>query len=176
MPFPILQGLQVALATANNMTQKTGKTPARAPPSPTASFYDVSDEEEQEYSTISHTSSRKGVKLLFSKSKVHVVQQLRLPLYSHPALGLRPSNAFSERQYPRLHCPRAAEIRSFVLRTFCRQFKPESCFPVSPSMGPRVDPRRRPPQHLCQSGYGRQLLSSEDHILRPSSTRIEHLR
>jgi hypothetical protein len=52
------------------MTQKTGKAPARAAPSPTASFYDVSDEEEQDYSTISHTSSSKGVKLLFSKSKV----------------------------------------------------------------------------------------------------------
>jgi hypothetical protein len=70
MPLPILQGKQVAQATAANMTQKTGKAPAKPPPSPTASFYDVSDEEEQDYSTISHTSSSKGVKLLFSKSKV----------------------------------------------------------------------------------------------------------
>jgi TBC1 domain family member 15 len=76
MPLPILQGKQVAQATAANMTQKTGKAPAKPPPSPTASFYDVSDEDEQDYSTISHTSSSKGVKLLFSKSKVCSVQHL----------------------------------------------------------------------------------------------------
>jgi hypothetical protein len=70
MPLPLLQGQQIAQAATVNMTQKTGKAPARAAPSPTASFYDLSDEEEQDYSTISHTSSSKGVKLLFSKSKV----------------------------------------------------------------------------------------------------------
>ena len=43
---------------------------AATPPSPSASFYDVSDDEEGEYNTITHTSTRKGVKLLFSKSKV----------------------------------------------------------------------------------------------------------
>ncbi|PGH00660.1 hypothetical protein GX51_05646 [Blastomyces parvus] len=42
------------------------------PPSPTASFYDVSDDEEGEYNSITHTSTGKGVKLLFSKSKVYV--------------------------------------------------------------------------------------------------------
>ncbi|ODH52660.1 hypothetical protein GX48_01145 [Paracoccidioides brasiliensis] len=42
------------------------------PASPTASFYDVSDDEEGEYNTITHTSTGKGVKLLFSKSKVYV--------------------------------------------------------------------------------------------------------
>ncbi|KAF7158043.1 hypothetical protein CNMCM5623_002555 [Aspergillus felis] len=46
-------------------------TPPPSPPSPTASFYDVSDAEEDEYSSISSTSGR-GVKLLFSKSKVYV--------------------------------------------------------------------------------------------------------
>lgn len=47
-------------------------TPPPSPPSPTASFYDISDDEEGEYNTITHTSSGKGVKLLFSKSKVYV--------------------------------------------------------------------------------------------------------
>ncbi|EAU32442.1 GTPase-activating protein GYP7 [Aspergillus terreus NIH2624] len=47
-------------------------TPPPSPPSPTASFYDVSDDEEDEYNTISHATSRRGVKLLFSKSKVYV--------------------------------------------------------------------------------------------------------
>ncbi|KAL2371274.1 hypothetical protein RJ035_003232 [Blastomyces gilchristii] len=42
------------------------------PPSPTASFYDVSDDDEGEYNSITHTSTGKGVKLLFSKSKVYV--------------------------------------------------------------------------------------------------------
>ncbi|KAL4803289.1 rab-GTPase-TBC domain-containing protein [Aspergillus unguis] len=47
-------------------------TPPPSPPSPTASFYDVSDAEEDEYNTIAHASSKKGVRLLFSKSKVYV--------------------------------------------------------------------------------------------------------
>ncbi|KAL2351379.1 rab-GTPase-TBC domain-containing protein [Cryomyces antarcticus] len=50
-------------------------TPARdtpSPPSPTASFYDMSDDEEGEYHTIKHSQSGKGVKLLYAKSKVYV--------------------------------------------------------------------------------------------------------
>jgi hypothetical protein len=43
---------------------------SRSPPSPSASFYDLSDDEEGEYNTIRHTSSGKGVKLLYTKSKV----------------------------------------------------------------------------------------------------------
>ncbi|KAI9657908.1 MAG: GTPase activating protein [Bathelium mastoideum] len=43
-----------------------------SPPSPTASFYDMSDDEEGDYNTIKHAKSGKGVKLLFSKSKVYV--------------------------------------------------------------------------------------------------------
>ncbi|SMY28129.1 unnamed protein product [Zymoseptoria tritici ST99CH_1A5] len=44
---------------------------AHSPPSPTASFYDMSDEEESEYSTVRHSRSGKGVKLLYCKSKVY---------------------------------------------------------------------------------------------------------
>ena len=51
------------------MTQLKG-SPSRDPPSPSASFYDVSDDEEGDYNTIEHARSDKGVKLLFSKSKV----------------------------------------------------------------------------------------------------------
>ncbi|KAI9762859.1 MAG: GTPase activating protein [Chaenotheca gracillima] len=47
-------------------------TPPASPPSPSASYYDLSDDEENEYNTITHTSSGRGVKLLFSKSKVYV--------------------------------------------------------------------------------------------------------
>ena len=47
-------------------------TPPASPPSPTASFYDLSDDEEGEYNTITHSPSGRGVKLLFSKSKVYV--------------------------------------------------------------------------------------------------------
>ena len=43
----------------------------RGPPSPSASFYAVSDDEDG-YDTIAHSSISKGVKLLFSKSKVYV--------------------------------------------------------------------------------------------------------
>ncbi|KAF4537237.1 GTPase-activating protein gyp7 [Lasiodiplodia theobromae] len=48
------------------------ENPHPSPPSPTASFYDMSDDEEGEYNTIRHTSSGSGVKLLYSKSKVYV--------------------------------------------------------------------------------------------------------
>lgn len=40
--------------------------------SPGGSFYALSDDEEGEYNTITHTETGRGVKLLFSKSKVYV--------------------------------------------------------------------------------------------------------
>ena len=43
-----------------------------SPPSPTASFYDVSDDEEGGYSAIKRSKTDKGVKLLYAKSKVYV--------------------------------------------------------------------------------------------------------
>lgn len=53
------------------MTSSAGPSkPSASPPSPSASFYDLSDDEEGEYNTIMHSSSGRGVKLLFSKSKV----------------------------------------------------------------------------------------------------------
>ncbi|ETS03039.1 putative GTPase activating protein [Trichoderma reesei RUT C-30] len=42
------------------------------PASPAGSFYAMSDDEEGGYETITHTQSGRGVKLLFSKSKVYV--------------------------------------------------------------------------------------------------------
>ncbi|KAE8446615.1 hypothetical protein EG329_011808 [Mollisiaceae sp. DMI_Dod_QoI] len=51
------------------MTSSTG--PAR-PASPSNSFYALSDDEEGEYNTITHTTTGRGVKLLFSKSKVYI--------------------------------------------------------------------------------------------------------
>lgn len=53
----------------------------QAPPSPTASFYDMSDDEEGEYNTIRHSKSGKGVKLLYTKSKVRQLRFSYLPLY-----------------------------------------------------------------------------------------------
>lgn len=40
------------------------------PASPSGSYYDLSDDDEEEYNTITHTSTGRGVKLLYSKSKV----------------------------------------------------------------------------------------------------------
>ncbi|KIW71271.1 hypothetical protein PV04_03454 [Phialophora macrospora] len=50
----------------------SGPSGRRDAPSPSASFYDLSDDEEGGYNTITHASTTKGVKLLFSKSKVYV--------------------------------------------------------------------------------------------------------
>jgi hypothetical protein len=55
-------------------------SPAKTPPSPSASFYDLSDDEEGEYNTIRHTSSGKGVKLLYTKSKVCALSELQPPV------------------------------------------------------------------------------------------------
>ena len=52
------------------------------PASPTTSFYDLSDDEEGEYNTIMHSSSGRGVKLLFSKSKVCLAKRPRSVLRS----------------------------------------------------------------------------------------------
>lgn len=52
------------------MTTSNDQTAAADPPSPSASFYDLSDDEEGDYNTIAHSRSERGVKLLFSKSKV----------------------------------------------------------------------------------------------------------
>ncbi|EME47991.1 hypothetical protein DOTSEDRAFT_69807 [Dothistroma septosporum NZE10] len=43
-----------------------------SPSSPTASYYDMSDDEETEYRAVGHGHTRKGVKLLYAKSKVYV--------------------------------------------------------------------------------------------------------
>ncbi|KAE9374283.1 RabGAP/TBC [Stipitochalara longipes BDJ] len=51
------------------MTSSSG--PARAS-SPSNSFYALSDDEEGEYNTITHTTTGRGVKLLYSKSKVYI--------------------------------------------------------------------------------------------------------
>lgn len=44
--------------------------PAQRPASPAGSYYAMSDDEEGDYNTITHTESGRGVKLLYSKSKV----------------------------------------------------------------------------------------------------------
>jgi hypothetical protein len=87
------------MASSNN--------PARAA-SP-SSFYALSDDEEGEYDTIAQTGSRRGVKLLFSKSKVGLSLYNCLlddPKARHGGvdqsilicgIGLRSSNTISER-------------------------------------------------------------------------------
>ncbi|KAH0609751.1 uncharacterized protein H6S33_012297 [Morchella sextelata] len=55
------------------MSSSKKKMPEYTPPaSPSGSYYDLSDNDEEDYSTITHTSSGRGVKLLYSKSKVYV--------------------------------------------------------------------------------------------------------
>ncbi|OTA91768.1 hypothetical protein M434DRAFT_22230 [Hypoxylon sp. CO27-5] len=50
----------------------TSDPPPDPASSPTGSFYAMSDDEESEYGTITHTETGKGVKLLYSKSKVYI--------------------------------------------------------------------------------------------------------
>jgi hypothetical protein len=55
-----------------SMSSGSGAAPPRAS-SPSNSFYALSDDEEGGYDTITHTESGRGVKLLFSKSKVSII-------------------------------------------------------------------------------------------------------
>ncbi|KAI1420140.1 GTPase-activating protein GYP7 [Xylaria sp. FL1777] len=50
----------------------TSAPPRGRADSPTGSFYAMSDDEEGEYNTITHTETGRGVKLLYSKSKVYI--------------------------------------------------------------------------------------------------------
>ncbi|KAI1814503.1 GTPase-activating protein GYP7 [Poronia punctata] len=50
----------------------TSTTPPGRSGSPTGSFYAMSDDEEGEYNTVTHTETGRGVKLLYSKSKVYI--------------------------------------------------------------------------------------------------------
>ncbi|KJZ74002.1 hypothetical protein HIM_06670 [Hirsutella minnesotensis 3608] len=84
-----------------------GNTPAR-PASPSGSFYAMSDDEEGGYNTITHAESGRGVKLLFSKSKVYVhptpSAKDNIPGYiallqQKPANTARPSSSFSHDSY-----------------------------------------------------------------------------
>ncbi|KAK3359221.1 GTPase-activating protein GYP7 [Lasiosphaeria hispida] len=60
-------------ATNPPQYQESASTSAPAhPASPTGSFYAMSDDEEGDYDTITHTTTGRGVKLLFSKSKVYI--------------------------------------------------------------------------------------------------------
>ncbi|TVY81018.1 GTPase-activating protein GYP7, partial [Lachnellula suecica] len=66
--------------TSGIVTMTSSSGPARAA-SPSNSFYALSDDEEGEYNTITHTTSGKGVKLLYSKSKAELTP---LQVYIHP--------------------------------------------------------------------------------------------
>ena len=59
-----------ATATASSSFSAISHPPR--PVSPAGSFYAMSDDEEGDYNTITHTETGRGVKLLFSKSKVYV--------------------------------------------------------------------------------------------------------
>ncbi|OQO00055.1 hypothetical protein B0A48_14258 [Cryoendolithus antarcticus] len=60
------------LPTSSDMASASSNARPASPPSPSASFYALSDDEEGDYSTIRHAKSGKGVKLLYAKSKVYV--------------------------------------------------------------------------------------------------------
>lgn len=75
------------------------------------SFYALSDDEEGEYNTVAHTTTTKGVKLLFCKSKVSLGPQIA-PIINRfmccqmadcPSIGLYPPHTFCEGQQTWLH-------------------------------------------------------------------------
>ncbi|KAK5654812.1 hypothetical protein OQA88_6848 [Cercophora sp. LCS_1] len=67
---------RVTKTTSNSPPSRDPATSAVNPPgrssSPSGSFYAMSDDEEGGYDTITHTPTGRGVKLLYSKSKVYI--------------------------------------------------------------------------------------------------------
>ncbi len=80
----------------------SSSAPAR-PPSPSNSFYALSDDEEGDYNTITHTTTGRGVKLLYSKSKARmhspdfVKRQSGVETRADPAIGVYTSHSVRER-------------------------------------------------------------------------------
>jgi hypothetical protein len=77
--------------------------PAR-PLSPSNSFYALSDDEEGEYNTITHTTTGRGVKLLYSKSKARMIhspdfvkRQSGVETRADPSIGVYTSHSVRER-------------------------------------------------------------------------------
>ncbi|KAK4138688.1 RabGAP/TBC [Trichocladium antarcticum] len=69
------QPTPTAAATAATAASPATATPIShplRPVSPAGSFYAMSDDEEDDYNTITHTETGRGVKLLFCKSKVYI--------------------------------------------------------------------------------------------------------
>jgi hypothetical protein len=139
---------------------------ALAPPSPSASYYDLSDDEEGEYNTITHTSSGRGVKLLYSKSKVSQCSGLGTILFtasSYPEIdqqwltmspvGLHTPYPIRERQYTRIYRSITTKgTTSLKTNLLIFQELEISCFIIStPSMAPRTLSRRST-GYICQSG------------------------
>lgn len=126
-------------------------TPPPSPPSPSASYYDVSDDEERGYNTIAQSSSGHGVKLLFSKSKVYLTIALiirrffflLLTHYRYP--GLHSSYSIVEGQHPwvyRFGSTKACQWNS-IANYIWILFKIYRRFLLSSSMDPRISYGRR---------------------------------
>lgn len=133
--------------------------PPNRPASPSGSLYAMSDDEEGEYNTITHQESGKGVKLLFSKSKVRhelpyykchfgVKNNSELTIYT----GLHPPHTFFQRQHPRLHSPPPAEAADCWTTHLVRFIRSSLHSLLRPLTG--MDSRnstRRSRQCLCES-------------------------
>ncbi|KAJ9131091.1 GTPase-activating protein GYP7 [Pleurostoma richardsiae] len=97
--------------TSDGLPPENAAPPAHPPRprSPSGSFYAMSDDEEGEYNTITHTDSGRGVKLLYSKSKVYIhptpSAKDNIPGYiallqQKSAPGSRPSSSSSHDVHP----------------------------------------------------------------------------
>jgi len=102
------------------ITIMASSSPPARPASPSNSFYALSDDEEGEYNTITHTTSGRGVKLLYSKSKVCWVASAKNNQFfaygdrhrttlTPTSTGLRTPHSLCKRQYTRIHCSPSTE-------------------------------------------------------------------
>ncbi|KAK4189631.1 rab-GTPase-TBC domain-containing protein [Podospora australis] len=68
---PSITNSQQSSSSTSTSSFSTVQPPPRSA-SPSGSLYAMSDDEESDYNTITHTDPQRGVKLLFSKSKVYI--------------------------------------------------------------------------------------------------------
>ena len=91
-------------STTTIMASSSSKKQYTPLASPTASYYDLSDNDEAEYNTITHHSTGRSVKLLYSKSKVNFPHRFFYgsSLISPRKKGLRAPFRLVKRQHPGL--------------------------------------------------------------------------
>jgi hypothetical protein len=125
-----------------------------SPPSPSASFYDLSDDEEGEYNTITHSSSGRGVKLLYSKSKVSVLLPDFLSLPDQLPKPARLHMRSADQTATRRSTSTRPHPRKIIFPDILRSFNKSYHLSNVPPLPQATRTRRKPLSRQLSSSHG----------------------